>query len=210
MRYRILCYGDSNTWGFISGSDHKRYDETVRWPKLLAKKLGHGFEVIEEGLNSRTLTSDDLRPGKEGKNGFKYFLPCLDSHDPIDLVILMLGTNELKTDFQTPVEKIGADFEEYFVKTVQTRVLQSGCPTPKMLIIAPPLADDDGGGKYIGAYEPSTHFNDIYKAIAEKYGIPFIGNENLITGVDHVHLTKESHAWLAEAVYQEVRKIAGA
>ena len=62
--------------------------------------LGNQFEVIEEGLNSRTLISNDPRPGKEGKNGAEYLIPCLDTHDPIDLVILMLGTNELKNTYQ--------------------------------------------------------------------------------------------------------------
>lgn len=72
---RILCYGDSNTWGYISGSDHQRYGKEERWTKLLAKLLGNQFEVIEEGLNSRTLISNDPRPGKEGKNGAEYLIP---------------------------------------------------------------------------------------------------------------------------------------
>ena len=63
---RILCYGDSNTWGYISGTDHQRYIED-RWPRILQKNLGEKFEIIEEGLNSRTLISNDTRPGKEGK-----------------------------------------------------------------------------------------------------------------------------------------------
>lgn len=90
---RILCYGDSNTWGYISGTDHQRYGNNERWTKILTSLLGDKFEIIEEGLNSRTLTSNDTRPGKEGKNGYEYLLPCLDTHDPIDLVVLMLGTN---------------------------------------------------------------------------------------------------------------------
>ena len=65
---RILCYGDSNTWGYISGSNHQRYGNDERWTRVLGKLLGDKFEVIEEGLNSRTLISNDTRPGKEGKN----------------------------------------------------------------------------------------------------------------------------------------------
>ena len=61
--------------------------------------MGDQYEIIEEGLNSRTLFSNDNRPGKEGKNGFTYLKPCLDTHDKIDLLILMLGTNELKNEF---------------------------------------------------------------------------------------------------------------
>ena len=79
--------------------------------KVLQKLLGDGFEIIEEGLNSRTLVSDDERPGKQGRNGSSYLIPCLDSHDPIDLVVLMLGTNEIKDKFQNSPEKSGICFE---------------------------------------------------------------------------------------------------
>ena len=68
-----LCYGDSNTWGYISGSNHLRYGKDERWTRLLAQKLGDRFEIIEEGLNSRTLISHDTRPGKEGKNENCFF-----------------------------------------------------------------------------------------------------------------------------------------
>ena len=117
-KIRILCYGDSNTWGYISGSDHQRYEEKERWPRVLANLLGGSFEVIEEGLNSRTLISNDPRVGKEGKNGYEYLIPCLDTHDPIDLVILMLGTNELKKSYNRSAKEIGDLLEEYFVKTI--------------------------------------------------------------------------------------------
>lgn len=115
---RILCYGDSNTWGYISGSNHERYGNKERWTKILAESLGNDFEIIEEGLNSRTLTSNDTRLGKEGKNGYEYLIPCLDTHDPIDLVILMLGTNELKATYNKTAKEIGNILEEYFIKTI--------------------------------------------------------------------------------------------
>ena len=92
---KILCFGDSNTWGFISGTDHERH--TNRWTKLLKQNLGDNFEIIEEGLNSRTFATDYI--DKIGRNGFSYFVPCIYSHDKIDIVILMLGTNDLKTNF---------------------------------------------------------------------------------------------------------------
>ena len=112
---KILCYGDSNTWGYISGSNHKRYGNDERRTKILAKLLGNNFEIIEEGLNSRTLISNDTRPGKEGKNGYEYLIPCLDTHDPIDLVILMLGTNELKSTYNKNAKDVGKMLEKYFI-----------------------------------------------------------------------------------------------
>ena len=62
---KILCFGDSLTWGYIPGSGHERFSEKIRWPKVLQKALGEDFEIIEEGLNSRTLVNEDTRPGKE-------------------------------------------------------------------------------------------------------------------------------------------------
>lgn len=207
MKYRILCYGDSNTWGFISGTDHQRYDENERWTKLLQKKLGNEFEVIEEGLNSRTLTSNDTRIGKEGKNGYEYLIPCIDSHDPIELVIVMLGTNELKKMYNKTAEEVRDAFEKYFVKTILNRKSQIDDKYPKLLIIAPPVVDDDGSGVYEGALEKSLKFNEMYREIAERNNCCFIDNSLLKTGIDKVHLTKESHEILAEMAYKKIIEI---
>ena len=204
-KIRILCYGDSNTWGYISGTDHERYGINERWTKLLQSKLGDRFEVIEEGLNSRTLISDDLRSGKEGKNGYQYLLPCLDTHDPIDLVIIMLGTNELKSDYNKSAEEIGEIFEEYFVKTILNRKSQCRDIKPRLLIVAPAIVrENEEEVKYKGAGIKSLKFNEIYKDIAERNNCLFVDNEGLDVGPDGVHLTKESHAILANKIYKEI------
>lgn len=207
MKYRILCYGDSNTWGYISGTDHQRYGENERWTRILAQMLGDKFEIIEEGLNSRTLISNDTRPGKEGKNGYEYLIPCLDTHDPIDLVVIMLGTNELKKIYNKTIEEIGEIFEEYFVKTILNRKSQISNKYPKLLIVAPPLAKDDGKGKYEGAFEKSLRFNEIYSKIAKTNNAYFVDNDLLTVGIDGVHLTKESHKVLAEKIYKKIVEI---
>lgn len=209
---RILCYGDSNTWGYISGSDHKRYGNKERWTKILSELLGEKFEVIEEGLNSRTLISNDTRPGKEGKNGYEYLIPCLDTHDPINLVILMLGTNELKNIYNKTAIEIGDMLEEYFVKTILNRKSQIENNYPKLLLLTPPVVNEDTEyckqkSKYVGAMQKSKELNLIYKNIAEKYNCYFLGNEELTTGVDGAHLTKESHKKLAEMLNAIIREI---
>lgn len=206
MKKRILCYGDSNTWGYISGTDHQRYGDNERWTKLLAKLLGDEFEIIEEGLNSRTLISNDVRPGREGRNGYEYLMPCLDSHDPIDLVVVMLGTNELKTMFNKTIEEVGELFEKYIVETIINRKSQINDNYYKLLIVAPPIAKDDGSGKYTGAYEKSLKFNEVYSEIAKRNNCYFVDNNLLDVGIDGVHLTKESHKILAEKIYKEIIK----
>jgi len=209
---RILCYGDSNTWGYISGSNHERYGNKERWTKILADLLGNEFEVIEEGLNSRTLTSNDTRVGKEGKNGYEYLIPCLDTHDPIDLVVLMLGTNELKASYNKTVKEIGNMLEEYFVKTILGRKSQFKNSYPKLLLVTPPLVNEEveyckAGNKYVGATRKSKDLNAIYKNIAEKYNCYFLSNDGLLTGIDGVHLTKESHKKLAELLERKIKTI---
>ncbi len=199
---RILCYGDSNTWGYISGSNHERYGNKERWTKILSELLGNRFEIIEEGLNSRTLISNDTRVGKEGKNGYEYLIPCLDSHDPIELVILMLGTNELKSVYNKTAKKIGEILEEYFVKTILNRKSQFKNSYPKLLLVTPPIVNENAdyckqGNKYVGATKKSEELDTIYKGIAEKYNCYFLSNDSLCTGMDGVHLTKDSHKKLA-------------
>ena len=211
-KIRILCYGDSNTWGYISGSDHQRYRVGERWTSILAELLGNKFESIEEGLNSISLTSNDIRRGKEGRNGYEYLIPCLDTHDPIDLVILMLGTNELKTIYNKSAKEIGEIFEQYFVKTILKRKSQCQDTYPKLLIVTPPVVNEDvqyckANNKYVGASKKSVELNDIYRVIAEKYNCYFLSNQGLETGTDGVHLTKESHKILADRLQTEINKI---
>lgn len=101
----ILCFGDSNTWGYIPGSGGQRYDLDQRWTGILQQELGVGTRVIEEGLNGRTtLWEDPTVPLR--RSGLAWLPACLDSHRPLDLVVLMLGTNDLKVQFALTPEEI--------------------------------------------------------------------------------------------------------
>ena len=98
----ILCFGDSNTWGYVPGTGN-RYPKQIRWTGLLQNLLGDSFFIIEEGLNGRTTVLDD--PTRIAKNGMTYLRPCLDSQAPIDLVVMMLGTNDCKHRFTSLCNK---------------------------------------------------------------------------------------------------------
>lgn len=206
--YRILCYGDSNTWGYIPGTDHQRFSKEERWTGVLQTMLGDTYEIIEEGLNSRTLISVDKRRDKEGRSGAEYLLPCIDSHDPIDLVIIMLGTNEMKTEFYRNPKEIGEIFEEYFVKKILTRKSVCRKTYPKLLIVAPPLITKEDA-KFIGGVEKSEKLNDIYKNIALENNCYFLDNTDLQAGEDGVHLTRDSHRILASKLSRKVKEIFG-
>ena len=208
---RILCYGDSNTWGYISGTDHLRYGSNERWTKLLQQKLGPNFEVIEEGLNSRTLCSDDNRPGKEGRNGFTYLKPCMDSHDKIDYIVIMLGTNELKCGFNNSAEEIVEMMKKY-VEFILNYKSQIDGTHPEIIISCPPLVKEDKSAsrsenKYLGAEEKSIKLNNLLFEFCKSHSLTFIDNNDLSVGIDGVHLTKESHSALAQRLAELFFKI---
>jgi lysophospholipase L1-like esterase len=104
----VLCYGDSNTWGNIPKSD-LRFPRDVRWPSVLQSFLGDDYEVISEGLCGRTLKSDIVSPEK---NGIKYILPCILSSEPLDWVIIMLGSNDVKDKYCLTPQDIARNLEE--------------------------------------------------------------------------------------------------
>ena len=218
----ILCYGDSNTHG-TKGIDfdlldtdfipsHYRYPVELRWTKVLQRELGDGFEVIEEGLNGRTTVFDDPIEGLY-KNGHKYLTPCLESHAPIDLVILMLGTNDLKTKFSVSAFDIamGVGVLAYTINRSGTGVDGN---KPEILILCPPplgkltylegLFGDEGIKK---SRELSKH----YKKIANLHGCHFMDTADVIktSDVDGVHYEPEELEKLGKAVAESVVKILG-
>lgn len=208
---RILCYGDSNTLGYISGSDHLRYGNEERWTKILQHKLQGKAEIIEEGLNSRTLFSEDTRKGKEGKNGFVYLKPCIESHDKIDILVLMLGTNELKYEFNNEASDIVEMIKKYvsFILNYESQIDKSKI---KLIISGIPLVSENSGysrkeNKYLGARSKSEELNRLMKEYCEKENICFIDNSDLETGIDGVHITKESHNILANKIYEIISNL---
>ena len=133
----VLCYGDSNTYGQTTAdTPDDRYGPTVRWPGILRGLLGPGWLVIEEGLSGRTTVSDAPIEGAE-KNGRTYLKPCIQSHKPLDLVILMLGTNDLKIRFQKTASEIamGIGALAQDIKGLRAGI---GQKVPEIMIVSPP------------------------------------------------------------------------
>lgn len=205
---RILCYGDSNTWGYIPGTS-KRYPVGVRWTGLLQKKLGEAYEVIEEGLNSRTTDLDD--PKHLGKNGLVYLRPCLETHDSIDIIILMLGTNDMKERFNREPEQIANGIEE-LLKMVKLFSIEEETQMPQIILVSPPLIDESVDGvkdKYLGAGEKSKKLAKLFDQVATKYNCKFVDMAKYVSPSkeDGYHLEPESHQKVAEVIYNEVKTI---
>ena len=132
-RKRIVCFGDSNTWGYDPGTA-ERFPEDVRWTGLLAQALGENYWVIEEGQNGRTIATDDPCEGE--KNGMRSLVPCIESQKPFDLLIIMLGTNDLKRKFQYCAMDVAGEMELMAEKiTNYLRFHMKG--NPQVLLISP-------------------------------------------------------------------------
>jgi lysophospholipase L1-like esterase len=206
IKKRILCFGDSNTWGCIPGTKFERFSEDIRFPKRLQKLLGSDFEIIEEGLCARTLASDYQRAGKEGRNGSTYLIPCLLSHDPLDLVIVMLGTTELKEEFQNTPEDIGKLLEKYYAKVILKTKSVIKDSYPKLLIICPPMINEKrASARYVGGEAKAMQLGKVYSKVAKTNNCYFLDASELEVGSDGVHMTIDSHKKLTEIIFDKIK-----
>lgn len=203
----ILCYGDSNTWGFDPAGG-ERFDPDVRWTGVLQKELGVDYRVIEEGLNGRTTVHDD--PIETNRNGRTYLVPCLESHEPLDLVTIMLGTNDLKRRFGLSASDIAQGTASLATLALRTARTKEDAP-PKVLLIAPPpvttLTEFDL--MFEGAAETSRAFARYYAIFAARHGVAFFDAGSVIrcSDLDGIHFEAGEHRKLGEAVASEVRRL---
>lgn len=203
----ILCYGDSNTWGYDPATQ-TRFPRDIRYPGVLRSELGEGYIVIEEGLNGRTTVWDD--PIELDKNGATYLRPCIQTHKPFDLVIIMLGTNDLKTRFSLPTYDIasGAGVLVDIVKKSDTGI---GGEAPEVLLIAPPPAVELTGfaEMFEDAVDKSGGFARHYRRISNEKGCHYLnaGDHVESSPLDGIHLEVDMHARLGKAVAAKVREI---
>jgi lysophospholipase L1-like esterase len=203
----ILCYGDSNTWGYDPATQ-TRFPRDIRWPGVLRSELGEGYIVIEEGLNGRTTVWDD--PIELDKNGATYLRPCIQTHKPFDLVIIMLGTNDLKTRFSLPTYDIasGAGVLVDIVKKSDTGI---GGEAPEVLLIAPPPAVEltDFAEMFEDAVEKSGGFARHYRRISNEKGCHYLdaGDHVESSPLDGIHLEVDMHTRLGKAMAAKVREI---
>jgi lysophospholipase L1-like esterase len=200
----ILCYGDSNTWGYRP-PDGGRYRREQRWTGVLQTELGPEYLVIEEGLNGRTTVWDD--PLGECRNGRAYLPLCLDTHHPLDLVLLMLGTNDLKLRFHLPVRDIAAG-AGVLVKLVQQSSAGPAGAAPAVLLIAPPPLGKltAAAETFQGGFEKSLRLAECYREVAGELGCFFRDAGAVVTTSDRdgIHWEAGEHQqfgrWLAREI----------
>lgn len=203
----ILCFGDSNTWGYVPGTGN-RYPKQIRWTGLLQNLLGDSFFIIEEGLNGRTTVLDD--PTRIAKNGMTYLRPCLDSQAPIDLVVMMLGTNDCKHRFGLSAFDISEG-----VAMLVSIILQSGSgingKAPQILLISPPLiaAAPSKADLFSGAEEKSRQLAFHVQQVATNTASHFLdaAKDCSVSPIDGIHLDEAGHLALAQAIAGKINSL---
>lgn len=203
----VLCYGDSNTYG-VNPFTGGRWPKEVRWPGILQKHFGHEIDVIEEGLGGRTTVWDD--PFAEGRNGKKSLPMLLDSHKPLDLIIIMLGTNDLKERFQALPEDIACGVGQ-LTGIIRSHFSADSCSQPEILLVSPiHLGSDVEHSVYSGfrnsAVEKSKLLAPLVQKQAELYGCLFLDASSVAMPncADMIHMDEKSHAALAVAIQKFV------
>ena len=208
MKKTVLCFGDSNTWG--ANPSGPRYGIDVRWPRRMAAILGDDCDVIEEGFNGRTCLMDDPVEGGH-KSGAKYLPPCLMSHQPLDLVILMLGTNDTKQRFSLNAFTIAQGAGQLI------ELCRRYAPEAQVLLVSPIEVGENLMQTPLGAiFGPesiaiSKQFPTEYKALSVLHNTHFLDAAAIAkpSPIDAIHMAPEDQIALAEALAAKVRTILG-
>lgn len=205
MIKEIVCFGDSNTYGLIPGTKRDRYDRNTRWTGRLEKALAPlGYHLAEEGLCGRTTIFDD--PTRIGRNGAAVLPYLLETHHPISHVILMLGTNDCKTQYHASAEQIA--------EGISLLIEQIRAEDPKIqILLLSPIHLGDGVGEK--GYDPefdaqsvavSHQLKEAYQRIAKQNHCDFLAASDLASPspIDREHLTEEGHRRLASAIFERL------
>jgi lysophospholipase L1-like esterase len=207
----VLCFGDSNTHGQMPGRGPlERYGRDIRWAGVLEKNLGSGWLVLEEGLSGRTTVHSDPVEGAH-KNGRTYLKPCLQSHAPLDLVIIMLGTNDLKVRFNMPPSEVAMGIGCLVYDIRELAPGPSGQIPEIMIVAPPPMLDDlnEWEAIFSGAQEKSLKLALAFEVMADSLGVHFFDASTVCqcSPADGFHIDAHAHQQLGEALAQEILAI---
>ncbi|KQV42501.1 MULTISPECIES: SGNH/GDSL hydrolase family protein [unclassified Rhizobium] len=209
----ILCYGDSLTWGYDAGSQG-RHALQDRWPSVLAKVLGPDVHVVAEGLNGRTTAYDDHLADCD-RNGARILPTILHSHDPLDLVILLLGTNDMKPLIHGTAFGAVQGLERLIELVRKHAWSFEADSTPEILVVAPPpiceTANEAFAAMFAGTLEQSAMLASLYADLADEKGCGFFdaGSVAETTPLDGIHLDAENTRAIGRGLEPIVRMMLG-
>ncbi|MBE6041172.1 MAG: HAD family hydrolase [Clostridiales bacterium] len=203
-RISVLCYGDSNTYGYEPATGG-RYAPEIRWTTILQEKLGDHYEVIPEGLNGRTTAYD--RPGAGWKNGISSFIACLGTHKPVDYLVIMLGTNDCVAGLGLTDEAIAKGMENLVVLAEEVSPELQGY-VPEIIVTVPASikcgwADDSPEYADLRCMmRQSRAIEPLYREMAERHMIRFASGTDAEVNIhDCTHLTENGHKQMADIIY---------
>ncbi|MCR4689330.1 MAG: SGNH/GDSL hydrolase family protein [Saccharofermentans sp.] len=205
----ILCYGDSNTYGYDPDTG-LRFAEETRWTGVLQNLLGSEYNVICEGLNGRTTVFDD--PEDDWKNGLNYVRGICCTHRPVDVFVVMLGTNDCKKCFAASPDQIAGGMEQVVTSAITTLEKKQGY-RPKVLIVAPSALGDVSKGPFAASFDDdsiarSKDLANLYEVLSISLGTYYIDASKVTapSETDGVHLTGKGHKLLGTAIGYAILK----
>lgn len=217
----VLCFGDSNTYGQGAGDVEYpapgRLPFDDRWTTHLQSGLGDGYHVISEGLNGRTTAHDDAYDnpyfsglGGQGMNGRRFLLPCLYSHRPVDVLIIGLGTNDMKVRLGLTPSDIAVGLRS-LIRDVQQSIAGPGESAPQILVLSPPRCVENKMNQewgFVGCTKKSTETIAKYRATCKELGIPFVDMSKVAeVGQDGIHFNAQESAKIGARMVTEVKKL---
>lgn len=214
---RILFYGDSLTWGWVPIPEvvpTTRYPRHERITGVLEAELGDGWEIVEEALSGRTTNVDD--PIDPRLNGAAYLPAAIASHLPLDLVVILLGTNDTKTYFDRSPFDIATGIATLIgIVQVSEGGVGTAYPAPEVLVVAPPplgdVTDPWHGRLFAGGKEKSEQFGELFGAACTTFGAHFLdaGPVTTTEGADGIHFSPGNNRDVGTAIAGKVREILG-
>lgn len=212
MTKTLLTFGDSNTHGtppITTRGVYERFDAATRWPTLTAAALGPDWSLVEEGLPGRTICFDDPVMG-DHMNGWPAFRMALQSHGPLDVVTIMLGTNDVKTRFGATPEAIMGGLAG-LVDIAQSEEMQTRHGGFKILLICPPPIKEVGpiAAEFWGATDKSNQLPALFQSLATRRDCGFLdaGKHIETSDTDGIHYEPQVHTTLAKAVTNAIQNL---
>lgn len=208
----LLTFGDSNTHGtppIVNRSEYQRFGPGIRWPSVAQAALGPGWELAEEGLPGRTAQYEDpvMGPHMNGRVGLRI---ALQTHGPIDVMTLMLGTNDVKTRFAATPEDVVVGVAG-LLDVATSQEYQDRHGGFRILLICPPPVLEVGplAAEFWGAAARSQALPPLFAALARSRGVGFLdaGRVISVSPVDGVHYEAAAHATLGRAVAEAVKAL---
>lgn len=210
---RILCYGDSNTWGHDPDNGGLRIPEQYLWTSVLQQELGSDFKIIDEGLPGRSTAWDmNFDPSF---NGYKYFVPCLNSHFPLDLIIIMLGTNDLQQYMHISPAQTCAELKNY-ISYIRSSASEKNIKQPQILLVSPikienSIIDNEIFNPIFGDEAPKKSIlliQEIEKTASE-CGVLYMRASDYAKASDSdgLHMNKDNHVIFGKALSKYIKQI---